>query len=81
VQGLVRANGDASRAGFLPLWASQAVPLIRDLPAARLIETFVANMAGERHQVHECSAIMHRNVIEEAHLARPHVDPCRHGTV
>jgi len=43
MQGLVRANGDNSRASLLPLWAGQAVPLIRDLPAARLIEMFVAD--------------------------------------
>jgi nitronate monooxygenase len=42
MQGLFRANGEASRVGFPPLWAGQAVPLTRDLPAARLIEAFVA---------------------------------------
>src|SRR6516162_1446524 len=31
-------------------------------------------MAGERHRVHECSAVVHRNVIEEANLAGPQVD-------
>jgi nitronate monooxygenase len=43
MQLLIKANGDASRADFLPLWAGQAVPLIRDLPAAKLIETFIAD--------------------------------------
>jgi nitronate monooxygenase len=43
IQLLVKANGGASRSDFLPLWAGQAVPLIRDLPAARLIETFIAD--------------------------------------
>jgi nitronate monooxygenase len=46
MQALFKANSDASRAGFLPLWAGQAAPLIRDLPAARLIETFVAECRG-----------------------------------
>src|SRR5262249_16581025 len=31
-------------------------------------------MAGERHRVHECAAVVHRNVIEEANLAGPQVD-------
>ena len=41
-QGLFKPNGDAPRVSFPPLWAGQAVPLTRDLPAARLIEALVA---------------------------------------
>jgi nitronate monooxygenase len=32
---------EALRAEFMPLWASQAAPLIRELPAAQLVEKFV----------------------------------------
>jgi nitronate monooxygenase len=32
---------DEARADFMPFWASQAAPLVRDLPASRLIETLV----------------------------------------
>ena len=39
---LLQAGSDAARAAFLPLWAGQAAPLIRDLPAAKLIEALVA---------------------------------------
>ena len=39
---LYQANSDAARLAFLPLWAGQAAPLIRDLPAATLIDTLVA---------------------------------------
>jgi nitronate monooxygenase len=39
---LRQANNDATRRAFLPLWAGQAAPLVRDLPAATLIETLVA---------------------------------------
>jgi nitronate monooxygenase len=42
IQVLAKANSDASRADFQPHWAGQAASLIRDLPAERLIETFVA---------------------------------------
>jgi nitronate monooxygenase len=31
-----------TRAAFLPFWAGQSAPLIRDLPAAELIDTLVA---------------------------------------
>jgi nitronate monooxygenase len=39
---LVQASSEAARRAFLPLWAGQAAPLVRDLPAATLIETLVA---------------------------------------
>jgi hypothetical protein len=39
---LLQANSDAARRAFLPLWAGQAAPLVRDLPAATFIETLVA---------------------------------------
>ncbi len=38
---LLQADSDAARKAFLPLWAGQGAPLIRDLPAAKLVETFV----------------------------------------
>jgi nitronate monooxygenase len=67
MQGLFRANGEASRVGFPPLWAGQAVPLTRNLPAARLIEAFVAeswdrlrlisgSQSAEHHGSHQRSA-------------------------
>jgi nitronate monooxygenase len=39
---LSQAKDDAARRAFLPLWAGQAAPLIRDLPAADLIDALVA---------------------------------------
>jgi nitronate monooxygenase len=39
---LAQAASGASRTDFMPLWAGQAVPLMRDLPAATLIEMLVA---------------------------------------
>jgi nitronate monooxygenase len=39
---LMQVNSDAARRAFLPLWAGQAAPLIRDLSAATLIDTLVA---------------------------------------
>jgi nitronate monooxygenase len=33
---------DATRAAFLPFWAGQAAPLVRDLPARQLVEKLVA---------------------------------------
>lgn len=39
---LMQANSDEARRAFLPLWAGQAAPLVRDLPAATFIETLVA---------------------------------------
>jgi nitronate monooxygenase len=33
---------DEARAAFMPLWAGQSAPLMRDLPAARLVEELVA---------------------------------------
>jgi nitronate monooxygenase len=39
---LFQAGSDAALKAFLPLWAGQAAPLVRDLPAARLVETLVA---------------------------------------
>jgi len=46
VRPLFQANSDAARAAFLPLWAGQAAPLVRDLPAAKLIDTLVAEAQG-----------------------------------
>jgi nitronate monooxygenase len=39
---LFQANSEAARRAFMPLWAGQAAPLVRDLPAATFIETLVA---------------------------------------
>ena len=39
---LAKACNDRGRTDFLPLWAGQAVPLVRSLPAAALIEALVA---------------------------------------
>jgi nitronate monooxygenase len=38
---LLQANSDVARRAFLPLWAGQAASLIRDQPAATLIDTLV----------------------------------------
>jgi len=35
-------SNEEARAAFLPVWAGQAAPLTRDLPAAQLIEALVA---------------------------------------
>jgi nitronate monooxygenase len=37
-----RVADDAVRRDFLPMWAGQAAPLTRELPAAELVETLVA---------------------------------------
>jgi nitronate monooxygenase len=39
---LLQLPGDEVRAEFMPVWAGQAAPLMRDLPAGRLVETLVA---------------------------------------
>jgi nitronate monooxygenase len=39
---LLQASSDAARRAFLPLWAGQAAPLARNLPAAAFIEALVA---------------------------------------
>jgi nitronate monooxygenase len=39
---LFQAKTDTAQRAFLPLWAGQAAPLVRDLPAAKLVETLVA---------------------------------------
>ena len=39
---LLQATSEAARAAFLPMWAGQAAPLVRDLPAAQLIERLIA---------------------------------------
>jgi nitronate monooxygenase len=39
---LLQLPGDEARAEFMPVWAGQAAPLVRDLPAGRLVETLVA---------------------------------------
>jgi nitronate monooxygenase len=38
---LFLAKDEAACKAFLPLWAGQAAPLIRALPAAKLVETLV----------------------------------------
>ena len=43
---LFQADSDAARMAFLPLWAGQAAPLVRDLPAAKLVDTLVAEAQG-----------------------------------
>jgi hypothetical protein len=35
---LIQTNNGSASAAFLPLWAGQGAPLIRDLPAAKLID-------------------------------------------
>jgi nitronate monooxygenase len=45
---LLQATSEAARAAFLPMWAGQAAPLVRDLPAAQLIETLVAESRSRR---------------------------------
>lgn len=39
---LFQASSEAARKAFLPLWAGQAAPLTRNLPAATLVETLAA---------------------------------------
>jgi nitronate monooxygenase len=39
---LWRLRGEGARAQFMPLWAGQAAPLIRNLPAGQLLEKLVA---------------------------------------
>jgi nitronate monooxygenase len=39
---LGRLPNEEARAAFMPVWAGQAAPLARDLPASRLIEQLVA---------------------------------------
>jgi nitronate monooxygenase len=39
---LWRLPNEEARAAFMPVWAGQAAPLMRDLPAGQLIETLVA---------------------------------------
>jgi nitronate monooxygenase len=43
---LIDASNKASRADFVPLWAGQAAPLVRNLPAVRLVEVLVAESRG-----------------------------------
>jgi nitronate monooxygenase len=38
VRPLWELSADASRADFAPLWASQAAPLIKEIPAGELVE-------------------------------------------
>jgi nitronate monooxygenase len=33
---------DEARSAFMPFWAGQAAPLVRDLPANQLVEALVA---------------------------------------
>jgi nitronate monooxygenase len=39
---LFQANSDIARRAFLPPWAGQAAPLVRDLSAAEFVDTLVA---------------------------------------
>ena len=39
---LWRLPSDEARTAFTPFWAGQAAPLVRDLPASRLVETLAA---------------------------------------
>jgi nitronate monooxygenase len=39
---LWRLPSEEARASFMPVWAGQAAPLVRELPASRLIEQLVA---------------------------------------
>jgi nitronate monooxygenase len=39
---LWRMSNEEAQAAFMPVWAGQAAPLMRDLPAAQLIEALVA---------------------------------------
>jgi nitronate monooxygenase len=39
---LFQTDSDMARRAFLPLWAGQAAPLVRDLSAAELVDTLVA---------------------------------------
>jgi nitronate monooxygenase len=39
---LSQLPNDEARAAFLPFWAGQAVPLVRDLPARQLVEKLAA---------------------------------------
>jgi nitronate monooxygenase len=39
---LLRLTNESARADFAPVWAGQAAPLIRELPAAQLVEELVA---------------------------------------
>jgi nitronate monooxygenase len=38
---LFQAQSEAARMAFLPLWAGQAAPLVRDLPAAKFVDALV----------------------------------------
>jgi nitronate monooxygenase len=42
IRPLQQVKNDTARRAFLPLWAGQAAPLVRNLPAATLIDTLVA---------------------------------------
>lgn len=42
VRPLFQANSDDARRAFLPLWAGQAAPLVRNLSAAKFVDTLVA---------------------------------------
>jgi nitronate monooxygenase len=39
IRPLIQANNGSASTAFLPLWAGQGAPLIRNLPAAKLIDT------------------------------------------
>jgi hypothetical protein len=42
IRALIQTNTGPACAAFLPLWAGQGAPLIHDLPAAKLVDTLVA---------------------------------------
>jgi len=39
---LWQVPSEAARAEFMPVWAGQAAPLLRELPASQLVEQLVA---------------------------------------
>ena len=46
---------EEARAGFMPFWAGQAAPLVRDLPAGQLVEQLVAEarlIIGQKGSAH-----------------------------
>jgi len=47
---LLQLPSDEARAKFMPVWAGQAAPLMREQPAGRLVETLVAETSGSSGQ-------------------------------
>jgi hypothetical protein len=44
VRPLIESDSGSANAAFMPLYAGQAAPLIRNLPAAKLIEKLVTEI-------------------------------------